>query len=213
VARDASADRGGSLRDGSRATAGRATSRLQDGLVVVQLALALVLFVAAGLLGHSLWRLMDVPTGFDARPVLTARVSLPQSRYGESAQVHAFYDALFDRLAALPGVVAVGGTWALPFGDTYGSSSRLPTDGARSWDDAASVRSGARSRRLLRRARHAHRAGTGFTGQERVGQPAVAVINETLARRFWPGENPVGRQLRGATRTIPRPPSSGWSPT
>jgi predicted permease len=188
---------GGTLRDGSRATEGRATSRLQDGLVVVQLALALVLFVAAGLLGHSLWRLMEVPTGFDARPVLTARISLPQSRYTGPAQVHAFYDALFDRLATLPGVAAVGGTWALPFAGTYGSSRRLPTDGTWSWDDAASVDLApvrgdyfaALGMRIVQ--------GTGFTGQERVGQPAVTVVNETLARRYWPGQNPVGRQLRG----------------
>ena len=185
---------GAVLRDGARTTGGSASVRVQGGLVVVQLALALVLLVGAGLLGHSLYRLMDVPTGFDGRAVLTARISLPESRYAEPARVHAFYDALFERLAARPGVTAVGGTWALPFGDVYGSSTKLPTDGTWSWDDAvgivlAPVRGdyfGALGMRLVR--------GANFTGRE---TSPVTIVNETLARRYWPGQDPVGRQLRG----------------
>ncbi len=185
---------GATLRDGARTTGGRAAARVQGGLVVAQLALALVLLVGAGLLGHSLWRLMGVPTGFDGRAVLTARLSLPKSRYPEPAQVHAFYDALFDRLEARPGVTAVGGTWALPFGGPNGSTTKLPTDGRRSWDDAveivlAPVRGdyfAALGMRFVR--------GANFTGSETT---PVTIINETLARRYWPGQDPVGRQLRG----------------
>ena len=188
---------GGMLRDGTRATAGRATGRLQGGLVVVQLALALVLLVGAGLLGHSLWRLMDVPTGFDTRPVLTAKLSLPESRYAEPAQVHAFYDALFDRLAALPGVTAVGGTWALPFGDDFGSSRKLPTDGVRSWDDAVAIALAPVRRDYFAALGMRLVQGSNFTGRETPDGPPVTIINETLARHHWPGQDPIGRQLRG----------------
>jgi putative ABC transport system permease protein len=110
-------DLGGSLKEGGRAsTAGRRAGLLRRGLVVTEIAMSLVLLVGAGLLAASFWRLLKVDPGFNPERLLTAQISLPESRYPRTSpqQAQAFYSQLVERLEVLPGVRSVGGSTALP---------------------------------------------------------------------------------------------------
>lgn len=177
---------------GSRAGAGR--RRVRGALVVAETAIALTLLVGAGLLMRSFLRLQAVDAGFDAANALAVPVVLPSARYPDAAQQNEFYRELTERLSARPGVVAVGAASILPLtGDntdvSFVAEGRpLPT--SREEASAANYRSAtpgylpAMGIRLLR--------GRGILESDRAGAPLVAVINETMANRYWPGEDPVG---------------------
>ena len=110
------------LRSGDRAaSAGKVVRRLRDGLVVVQVAAALVLVAGATLLTRSFETLLDVPLGIEAEGVLTYEVHLPRARYQDGPTRHAFHEQLQERVAALPGVVSVGATSWLPVSGRYHS--------------------------------------------------------------------------------------------
>jgi putative ABC transport system permease protein len=192
------------LAGGSRSSAGRGVHRTQEGLLVVQLALALTLFVGAGLLGRSFYRLVAVPRGFDGEHVLTAKLTLPPSRYG-SGRMLGFYDQLLDRLSLLPGVVSVSGTWALPFSDDWASSAIVPADGAVPDAPPQVVQSPVRPR-FFETVGIPLLEGRDFTAADAADAPEAAIVNQTLARRFWPGESAVGKQLRSADPEDDDPP-------
>jgi predicted permease len=134
--------------------------------------------------------------------VLSVQLSLPPERYGEPAVVAGFYDELLRRVAALPGARAAGATWALPFGEQYAAGTFVPADGR--VPETAPVRGDffrALGMRLVR--------GRAFGPDDSASAPPVIVVNETLARLFWPGENPLGKQIleadpegRGAPWTV-----------
>ena len=190
------------IREGGGTAGDRRSGRLQAALVVTQVALATVLLVGAGLLGHSLFRLLSVRPGFEGARVLTARVSPSPARFAEAAHIDAFYGGLIERLRALPGVEAAGGTWALPFshvpaswgGPTFASSSYAPA-GAADPSAAATVVLAPVRGDYFRAMGMTLLGGRAFTAADGAAAPPVAVVNETLARRFWPGEPAVGRRL------------------
>lgn len=190
------------LGQGSRATGDRRSGRLQSGLVVAQVALATVLLVGAGVLAHSFYRLVSVAPGFQGERVLTARVSPSPAAYPEAADIDRFYGELTERLRALPGAEEVGATWALPFshvpaswgGPTSASSTYAPAEGGDAAEGATVELEPVRGD-YFRAMGMPRLAGRGFTAADRAGAPAVAVVNETLARRFWPGREAVGRRL------------------
>jgi predicted permease len=170
--------------------------RLQNALVVVQVAAAASLLVGAGLLGRSFLGLISVPVGFEPHGVLTAQVPLPPARYRGPEDVGAFYDELLLRLRRLPGVQAVGGTWALPFSPDYASSSMLPEGGER-----------AAAREIsMAPVRGDYFAATGMTliagrdigPQDGPETPPVAVVTRALADAFWPGQDPLGKRFESA---------------
>ena len=105
---------GPALRESSRTGTGRSSSRVRDGLVILQVAVSLVLLVGAGLLVRALIRVQSTPPGFDATHVLTARTFLPWSRYGDQAARVAFYRRVLEQVTALPGVTAAAYTSYLP---------------------------------------------------------------------------------------------------
>lgn len=179
------------------ATAGGSVSQrgrtLQGGFLIAQVSLALVLLVITGLLTSTLTRLLGVPVGFDGDRVLTAHLALPNSRYGSADQIAGFYDQLFARVAALPGVERVGGTWALPFSEDYASSSFIPAGSSEREPftvSAAPIRGdyfGAVGMRMLR--------GRNFAAGDRADGESVGIVNETLANRFWPNQDPIGKRM------------------
>ena len=187
---------GEAIAGGWRSSAGRGVHRTQELLVVAQLALALTLFVGAGLLGRSFYRLATVPRGFEGEHVLTGRLSLPPSRYG-SARVLGFYDQLLERLSIVPGAEVVSGTWALPFSADWASSDLVPADRSAPEDPPTVTMSPVRPR-FFEAVGVPLLAGRDFTAADGSDAAPVAIINETLARRFWPGESAVGRQIRSA---------------
>ena len=170
--------------------------RTRQLLVVAEVALALTLLVGAGLLLRSFANLSAVDPGFRADHVLTVDLNLPSSRYGQANRQVEFYDALIERVGALPGVRSVGGVEQLPLsGPQQTSDFRIigappPPQGDEPDAAYASVTPGYfPAMSLVVRRGRALRASDGASG------PRVAVINEAMAKRFWPNDTPIGKRV------------------
>ncbi|MDQ2669074.1 MAG: ADOP family duplicated permease, partial [Gemmatimonadota bacterium] len=180
-----------SLRDGGTDT-GR--SRLRGAFVVAQVAVSLVLLVAAGLFMRSLQQASTIEPGFTTRNALLATVDLSLAGYPEERGATLF-DGLLERVRALPGVDAASYTTHVPL--SLNSARRSlsvrgyePGPGEEMEFGVAMVGPGyfeTMGVPLLR--------GRGITGEDRAGAPGVVVVNEAFARRFWPGEDPIGREV------------------
>jgi putative ABC transport system permease protein len=185
------------LRDGGRgATAGRSRSRLRSVLVVAETALSVVLLVGAGLLLQSLWALQRVELGFVPEHVLTARISLPETGYEEADKVVAFYRHVAERVRAISGVKAAGFIRLLPLGapigdwglDVEGYAEAPGLNAKGDWQVASDGALEALGERVVR--------GRGFTAADTADGEQVGLVNETMARTYWPGEDPIGRRFR-----------------
>jgi predicted permease len=183
----------GSLRDGRGAIGG--TSTLGGGLVIVQLSLAVVLLVGAGLLLRSFMAMQQVDLGYRDRGVALATLALPAARYQEPDRFSAVTDDLLRRLRANPAVRSVEATDIPPLraGDqdvgVVPEGRPLPPDGIPAvW--YRSVTPGYLSLMQMRLV-----AGRFFEPTDRKGAPLVGIVNEDAARRFWGSENPIGRTL------------------
>ncbi len=182
-----------SLKEARPTGTGRRFS-IQNALVVAQVAVSLTLLVGAGLFLRSLSAARDVDVGLDPRGVLVAGVDLGTQGYSKAEEIR-FYRSLEDRLRRLPGVTGVALGSAVPLD---GTSSRTGTgvEGyePRKGEDMefhfAVVGPG-----YFRVLHIRLRRGRGFTEQDREGAPAAVVVNEAFARRFWPGQDPIGKQL------------------
>src|SRR5262245_39083186 len=186
----------------------------QSLLVVGEVALALVLLVGAGLLIRSLWRMQQIEPGFKPGKLLALQLEFPASRYRDT-QVMSFVTRLNERLAALPGVESVGVADSQPLSRFGGDSSSIAIEGKLDLkaqpDDPVPDDTGPSS--FLSRVSPGYfrtlgipmRQGREFGPQDRQGSLLVAVINEAMAQRYWPGENPIGKRLLadgGGWRTI-----------
>jgi predicted permease len=185
------------LREGGRGSAGdRGAQLVRRGLVVAEVALALVLLTGAGLLTRSFARLQEVDPGFEPHGVLTFTLALPQARYPSDTQRVALFDGLLPRLAAVPGVRAVGAVSDLPFGP--GGSTRSfnvegfqpPTGQQGPWGDFRVATPG-----YFEALRIPLRRGRVFTPRDAASARPVAVVDEELAARYWPNQNPVGKRV------------------
>jgi putative ABC transport system permease protein len=185
------------LKEGSRgSTEGFSGRRLRNMLVVFEMALALVPLICAGLLIKSFMRLQQVNPGFDPQNVLAVELELPGSKYKEGAQVSAFYEQTIERIAALPGVESVGGITTLPLSGSnmrtsFTVESRPPVPpGQEPLSHLRSVTPG-----YFRTLHIPILRGEGFTENYRKNSPGRIIINETMANRFWPGEDPIGQRM------------------
>jgi putative ABC transport system permease protein len=176
-------------------TATPAQLRVQRLLIVGELALAIVLLVGAGLLVRSFVRLTAVDPGFDAAGVMTYRVSLPETRYAEPPSVLGYYERLTTEMESLPGVEEVGLIFGLPFGDLRLSSSFTIAERPNAQPEPGG-RMTIVGGEYFRALRIPIRTGRAFDSRDTSDAGGVAIVNESAARRFWPGENPVGRRLR-----------------
>lgn len=189
------------LKESAGAQGGRAASRRLSGVLVVsELALALILLAGAGLMINTLARLSAVDLGFSAHNLLTLRLTFPPYKYaigGKSWDVagqQAFLDAALLRIKAIPGVREAGAVYPLPFGrnqegtgisaEGNPTGSELPTHYRIATPDYFRTM----QIPLLR--------GRFFTDHDAVGRPPVVIINETLARQLWPGQDPIGKRVR-----------------
>jgi putative ABC transport system permease protein len=186
-----------SLKDGAQgATTGIARQRFRGALVVVEMALAVVLLVGAGLMLRSLWSLQHVELGFDPARVLTLGLALPASSYERPEQVVAFYERLVERVRQLPGVRSAGAVRALPLGSTIGDFGLRvegyappPGTGAKGdWQIATDGYLEAMGERLVR--------GRPIARSDRTNTMPVGLINEEMARRYWPGRDAIGGRFR-----------------
>lgn len=183
------------LKDGGRSPGG-VRRRLRQTLVVSEIALASLLLVGAGLSLRSFQTVLQTDTGVRHEGLLTAFVSLPSAKYrGDAAQVAA-YDEIERRFASLPGVRSVGATSHLPLSGAD-SRSGIAIEGREPTPDAP-TRAHPRAVTLdyFRTMGIRLVEGRNFTAADHSDSPFVAIVNQTMARRYWPGESPLGRRVR-----------------
>jgi putative ABC transport system permease protein len=182
------------LKDGARTTGG--AIRARQAIVIVQIAAATALVAGGLILTRSLARLTAVPSGFQADRAVLADVSLPPARYARDTQ-SAFFDRALDRIRALPGVEAAGAGGPLPLSGQNGllrfgveADGRVPPpEGDRAYVRWATP--GYFSAMGIRQIE-----GRAFEAMDAAGTVPVCVIDESLARRFFPGESPIGRRVK-----------------
>ena len=181
------------LKEGG-AQASQGAGRWRGSLVAAEVALALLLLIGAGLMIRSFARLQRVDPGFDPQNVLTCDINLPESKY-QSPQAAQFYERLLERVAALPGVSAAGAVEFLPMTGMDGNTGLLIEGRPK---PAPSERIFAHQRVVtpdyFRALGMRLRQGRVFTAADNDKASRVAIINETMARRYWPGENPIGKR-------------------
>ena len=165
---------------------------LLNSLVSAQLALALVLLTGAGLLVRSFIHLQLSDHGFRTGHLLTASIALPESQYAGKAKARDFYQNLLLRLASLPAVRMVGMASDLPF---EGAWERVVTPEGSIAPHVPIVNYSLVLGDYFQTLGVPLKRGRFFTDADRAGAPPVILVNETLARRFWPGEDPVGKRL------------------
>jgi putative ABC transport system permease protein len=191
------ADLNGVLKEGARGSRGRAATRARNTLVVVEVALAVVLLAGAGLLLLSFDRLQRVKLGFETEGILTFRITLPEAEYDEGAKLRGFVDRLMERLHQRPGVASAGAVvFGLPLTsgvDTYSFTveGRPPAPPGR--ED--SIRTSVATPDFFRVMGMRVARGRGLNAADREGAAPVVMINEEAARRFFPGEDPLGKRI------------------
>ncbi|MEO7999248.1 MAG: FtsX-like permease family protein, partial [Gemmatimonadaceae bacterium] len=186
----------GTMNDSSRGSSeGRGRRRTRAVLVGVEVALALVLLNGAGLLGRSFAALQNVEPGFSAPNTMTMYVSLPRSRYDSAYKIANFYEQLQNRLAVLPGATKVGAIYPLPMsGEGWSGSFDVegaPKDAAEGphAELAAAMPGyfGAIGIPVLE--------GRDFTADDRPGHERVVIVDEELAKKYWPNESAIGKRI------------------
>jgi putative ABC transport system permease protein len=196
------------LREEGRGLVGSAGgARIQRALVVSEVALAVMLVIAAGLLLRSFDRLLRIDPGFNVNNLLTVNINLPASRYQDNARVTAFYNQLLERVRAAPGVVSAAAASGLPLTDASGDTvfqiegrpdnngvvdQSIPPDRSAYghfyyWQVTPDY---------FKTMGIALRQGRVLQASDDANAPPVVVINETMARGFWPNESPLGKRIQ-----------------
>jgi predicted permease len=184
------------LKEGGRTGSSGARAWVRNTLVVLEMALALVVLVSAGLLIRSFWRVQQVSPGFAPRNTLAMSLALPATKYREPAQRANFYKEALQRIRALPGVLSAGATSILPLSGNNSSGSfqiegRVTPQGQSSphgdrW--AATTDYFSTMKIPIIRGRF-------FDDRDTIESQPVAIIDETMARKYWPDEDPVGKRI------------------
>jgi predicted permease len=185
------------LREESRGgTSSRAARRARGALATAQVAFAFTLLVVAGVLAVSFREVLRVEPGFETRGVLTARVSLPAARYTDEPAMAAFAERLLEASRRSPGVSAAGVTTSIPFGSDYSDSVILP-EGYRQvpGESLVSPNQLAVSEGTLEALRARLVSGRFFRVSDTAQAPRVVIVDQRLAKRFWPDQDAVGRRM------------------
>ena len=184
------------LRDEGRgSTGGHRRMQLRGLLVVGQVALSLMLLIGAGLLVRSFSRLLRVEPGFDPQNVLTMNVSLPTVKYADAQKQIAFFDDLSRRVSALPGVRSAAISAALPLVPKRITPVLPEGQPEVALAERPFIIIEAISPAWFRTMRVPLQAGREFTDADNAQAPKVVIVNQALARRYWPNENPVGKHI------------------
>jgi predicted permease len=181
---------------GRSGTSGRVSQRARSSLVVVQVALSLVLLAGAGLLLSSLREVESVDTGFQAYGLVSAQFSLPQTVYDKDEKQAVFLSSLEDRLRSIPGVTSAALVDSLPFSNNGGMAS-FYIQGRPSGPNDPGPHGSIRqiSPGYFSTLRVPLLQGREFTDGDRQTTEQVAIVDEVLARQYWPGQNPVGQHI------------------
>ena len=185
-----------SLKDGGRSGSAARGARIRGAFVIVEIALALILLVGAGLLLRSFLTLLRVDPGFDAARTMTVKVSIPTTKYPDAVRQQAFFNQLFERLDALPGVIASGSTSFLPIAG-LGSATGFevvgqpkPAAGQEPVTDVRVIGNNyfkAMGIPVIR--------GRAFDGRDGGTNIRRVIVNQTLANKHFPGQDPIGKSI------------------
>jgi len=184
------------LKSAHRASATMRESRLFHALIVAEVALSLILLTGAGLLTNSFVRLMRVPLGFNAQNVLTIELFSPEvTEARPDARLYQKYRATLDRVRSAPGVQSAGLVNNLPISGGVATDFEIPGRPAFPADDEPSAEIRIIDSGYFGTMQIPILEGRAFNQQDMPDSPKVLVINRTMAERFWPGEDPVGKRL------------------
>ena len=198
------------LRDGARVLLAGRSGRVRGGLVIGQMALAMMLLAGAGLLLRSFAQLQEVKPGFEVGEALTFRIGLPAESYQDESRRVAFFSRLLERLSALPGAKTAAATLGLPLNGTQMNISfeidgapELPAAQQPSMEMRAATPSyfSAMGIPVLR--------GRGFEAGDIAGSPQVVVITQSAARKYFKDENPIGQRITLGWRRPAGQPKAG----
>jgi putative ABC transport system permease protein len=186
-----------SLHEGSRGTSdGAQRQRVRSGLVVAQVALALLLLAGAGLTLKSFRNAQNAPLGFNPENILVADLLLPKSRYDTDEKVTRFNDQLVERIRALRGVEAAALGLNIPFDDNeWDSSFHLTGTPPYPPGERPEAEINVVTPDYFRLMGMPLLHGRAFTADDRAGRPRSVIIDETLAQKYFPGRDPIGRQI------------------
>ena len=183
------------LKEGERGAESFGRDRLRSGLVIVEIALAVILLVGTGLLLRSFSRLLAVEPGFKTDGVLTMEISLPDSGYPEP-QKASFFKQLLDRIHALPGVTSAGAIGHLPLGGEMASYALQVQGRAPLPNEYANPTNHVVMPGYFETMRVPVLRGRVFSDDDTTQSPHVLVINDVVARNVFPNQNPLGQELR-----------------
>src|SRR5947209_10076380 len=196
------------LKETGRGNTGSVRARrFRSVLVVSEVALALVLLVGAGWMLRSFARLGAVDPGFDPKNLLTMRVQLPESKYKEDSQITAFFRQATEQLTALPGVRSVSLANYLPFYTGLGARTSFFIEGQSepSHGNEPSTDVRVADENYFNTLHIPVISGRNFTSQEATADRKTIIINEALARKYFPGENPIGKRIKVQMMENPQP--------
>ena len=183
------------LRESTHGTTGKHRNHLRNALVVGEIAVATVLLIGAALLIRSFLGLIHVDTGFQSDQVLTWHVSLPGSAYRESKDQQVFYRQFMERLRASPGIRSIGATTTLPFANRMGVGVKRLDGPAHLRDEYLATRYNSMTPSYLEAMGIPLKQGRLFSEAEMAGNSGAVIINETMARLYFAGEDPIGRRI------------------
>ncbi|HEU4931344.1 MAG TPA: ABC transporter permease [Pyrinomonadaceae bacterium] len=182
------------MAEGSRGSAGKVWTRIGSKLVVLELTTAMVLLVGAGLLGKSFYRLLQVGAGFETKNLITMRVRAPLSAYSEDPQAVALQRRVVEEVKRLPGVTAVALADTLPL-SFNGNTDWIRFVGRAFNGEHNEVNQRGVSSDYFTTLQANLLRGRMFSDAEDLGKPQVVVINQTLAKKYFPGEDPIGQRF------------------
>lgn len=185
----------GTLRHGARTTGGVTARRTRDALVVAQVALSFVLLASSGVLLRSLHRLSSVDKGFQDEGVFTARIAQPRGAFDSAESWQLFYDQLLEQVGRTPEVEAVAASLLVPLTSRSWERGALPDNVPYDEDEAPSVLFNVVSEDYFQVMGTPLLRGRAFRRSDADDAPLVAVVDESMAQRFWPGEDPVGKRV------------------
>ena len=181
------------LKEGGRSQGAALGRGARELLIVAEVAMSIVLLIGAGLLIRSLWQLQQVNPGFSADKVLAMEVSLPTARYEEGEQMP-FYQRLEERIAAKPGVAAVGAVNILPLSSNYDSRGVQVEDHPRPEGQGYDPQARSATPGYFAAMGIPLIAGRNFDAHDVESGQLAVIVSETMARKYWPGETSVDRQ-------------------
>jgi putative ABC transport system permease protein len=192
------------LKEGGGGVSGKVTHRLRGTFVVAEVTLALALLVSAGLIMRSFLRLQAVPLGFAPENVLTMQISIPTSKYKDPEQRVNFFYQLLERMRSTPGVNDAAAITQPPLSSGNWAVEIIP-EGQEAAAGEARLTADARAAtpHYFRTMGIPVLQGREFDEQDRADKPLALIVSRSFARRYWPGENPIGKHFRpGANNSL-----------